>query len=101
MPWSTSAPEYLRNFRVRQYLSHSRRLASGAKPVQPPLVRTKGPLVVRHPVDESLPKPLHLARPVTQDTGSKVAILAFGGRGHAWSLSSIDGPSAEGVWNLA
>ena len=40
-------------------------------------------------VGESLPEPLHLFRPVTQDTGSKIAILSFGGRGHGQPLSSI------------
>ena len=40
-------------------------------------------------VNESLPEPLHLFRPVTQDTGSKIAILSFGGRGHGQPLSSI------------
>ena len=33
-------------------------------------------------IGESLPESLHLFRPVTQDTGSKIAILSFGGQGH-------------------
>jgi len=66
-----------------------RRQSEEDKPVQPPLVRTEGPFVVRRSVGESLPEPLHFARPVTQGTGSKIAILAFGGRGHAQPVAAV------------